>query len=330
MMGVTVQTTRDAVPEALSLLADAILEPTFDGEDVELERRIIQAEMQLVKDDPAEQVEEAILRAAWGEHPLARPILGTESTLAQLTPDVLRQHHQTLVQPGKILVAVVGDYVKALPDEVLSRLPIEQRAERLSMAPLPWSGRQIWETRSITDQVHVRLAFEGLASSDPDLTTLSVLNRVLGVGASSRLFQRLREDEGLTYDVWSTPATRSIGGLLEVGWTCPPGAFTEAWQVVGEELRVLAEEGVSETEVEIAKQGLERLLIMDAEHTDSLCALEVSEFLERGRSFELERSLSEIRDVTPTRVSHLAERLLRSDKMATAIAAPDGFVEQVA
>ena len=101
LMGVSVNTTVDALDEALDLLVDAILTPTFAPDDVALELRVTEAELELMADDPGERVEEALLRAAWGDHPLARPVIGTRESLARLTPAVLERHHEMLVRPGR-------------------------------------------------------------------------------------------------------------------------------------------------------------------------------------------------------------------------------------
>jgi predicted Zn-dependent peptidase len=74
LMGISVNTTVDAIDDALDLLVDAVLSPTFEPDDVELEQRVTRAELELVADDPAERVGEALLQAAWGAHPLARPV----------------------------------------------------------------------------------------------------------------------------------------------------------------------------------------------------------------------------------------------------------------
>ncbi len=81
-------TTAEAIGPALDLLVDAVLSPTFMPDDVALEQRVARAEFDLVQDDPAERVEEALLHAAWGEHPLARPVIGTKESLDALTPEI--------------------------------------------------------------------------------------------------------------------------------------------------------------------------------------------------------------------------------------------------
>ena len=328
-MCLSVETTRDALGEALALLVDAVLTPTFDRDDVELERRVTLAELELIRDDPADQVEETVLRAAWGRHPLARPVIGTARSLRRLSPAALRRHHADLVRPGGVLAAVAGDVDATEVAAGLARLPLTEPPAAQSLPPLSWHGDHLAIHREGSDQVHARLAFPAIAASDPRLPVLTVLNRSLGVGASSRLFQRLREEEGLTYDIWSGLVLRSLGGIVEVGWASAPSVFPDVFRVVREEIARLAAD-LGDDEVEIAREGLERGLIMDAEDPSGLAGLDAGEVLDRGRRFELEHTLAEIRSVTRGEVLALARELLSPERMASAVCGPKGVATRVA
>ena len=329
LMGVSVNTTIDALDEALDLLVDAVLSPTFAPGDVELELRVTLAELELVADDPAERVEEALLEAAWGRHPLARPVIGTRESLERLTPANLRRHHETLVQPGGMVAAVVGDADPELIASRLRRLPLAQPPMAPPLPGLRWRGAHLDLSREGTEQVHARLAFEAVAVGDPRVAALVVLNRCLGDGAASRLFQRLREDEGITYDVWSGPVLRHLGGLLEIGWACAPAAFPDALRLVREELERIAGD-LTDNEVGVAKEGLARGLEMDIESPSGRCSLDVGEVLERGRRFDPETSRRELAAVTPDDVRRLASEILRPERMASAVCGPEGAAIRVA
>jgi predicted Zn-dependent peptidase len=329
LMGVSVNTTVDAMDDALDLLVDAVLSPTFAPDDVELERRVTRAELELVADDPAERVGEALLKAAWGEHPLARPVIGTMETLEALAPAVLRDHHAALIRPGGMVAAVVGDVEAEAVASRLGRLPLGEPATVPELPPLAWRGQHLDLSREGTDQVHARLAFEALAVSDPRTPALVVLNRTLGDGASSRLFQRLREEEGLTYDIWSGPVLWRLGGFLEVGWACAPQAFADSWRIVLEEL-VRFTRDLSEEEVEVAKEGILRGLRMDMESPAARCSLDVGEVLERKRRFDPEVACRELQAVTRDDVLRLATEILRPDRRASAVCGPEGAATRVA
>jgi len=329
LMGISINTTADATGDALDLLVDAVLSPTFEPDDVELERRVTRAEIELVADDPAERVGEALLKAAWGEHPLARPVIGTMKTLDALTAEVLRDHHSVLVRPGGMVAAVVGDVA---PDEVaskLARLPLDQVPTSPELPPLSWRGAHLDLSREGTDQVHARLAFEALSVSDPRIPALVVLNRTLGDGASSRLFQRLREEEGLTYDIWAGPVMWRLGGFLEVGWACAPQAFADSWRLVLDELGRISHD-LADEEVEVAKEGILRGLRMDMESPSARCSLDVGEVLERSRRYDPEVVCRELEAVTHDDVLRLAAEILQPDSCASAVCGPEGAAIRVA
>ena len=329
LMGVSVNTTIDALGEALELLVDAVLTPTFAPDDVALETRVTEAELELMADDPAERVEEALLRAAWGDHPLARPVIGTRESLGRLTPEVLKSHHDLLIRPGGMVAAVVGDVDTRLAASKLSSLPLDAPPQPPVLSALGWKGAHLDLPREGTDQVHARLAFEALAVGDRRVVDLLVLNHILGDGAASRLFQRLREREGLTYDIWSGPVLRHLGGLLEVGWACAPAAFPESLRLVREELGLLAG-NLRADEVAAAKEGLLRGFEMDMESPGGRCALDVGEVLERGRRFDPEIARRELEAVTIDDVRKMAEHVLRLDRMASAVCGPEGSAIKVA
>jgi predicted Zn-dependent peptidase len=323
MMGISLTTTTDALGDGLSLLVDAIHEPSFDPEDVELERRVILAELELVNDDPAELVEQALLRAAWGRHPLARPVIGSADSVGSLHVSALRRHHEALIRPARLVVAVAGD---------LNGIDVNGRLDRLNLDRLPcppvlptieWQAGRESVTRSWADQVHTRIAFEAVPSGDPRLAALTTLNRVLGVGAASRLFQQLREEKGLTYDIWSGLALRRSGGLLEIGWACAPKVNSQVWELVLAEIELLVRD-LRPDEVEIAREGLLRGLLMDSDLPAARCAMDVAEMVDRGRRFDLATVRSELESVTVDEVRELAVSILRPDRMAAALCGPEG------
>lgn len=323
MMGVSLTTTRDSLADGLKLLVDAITEPSFAAEDVELERRVVLAELDLLRDDPSELVEEALLRAAWDGHPLARPVIGSAETVRRLDAETLRAHHRGLIAAGGLVVALAGDLDGSDAPAQLARLDLHTLPARPELPPIIWRGGRETVTRSWADQVHTRLAFEAIPSGDDRVAAMSVLNRVLGVGAASRLFQKLREGEGLTYDIWSALVARAAGGLLEIGWACAPRVNRLVWDHTLAEIERLPRD-ITAAEVEVAREGLLRGLRMDSDLPAARCAMDVAEILDRGRRFDLGTVRAEIEAVTADEVRGLAEQILHPDRMAAAICGPEG------
>ena len=328
-MGLEVTTTRDGIREAASLLADAVTRPTFEEGDIDLERRIALAEIALARDDPQDVADEALLEAAWGAHPLARPVIGTPETLAGVTAETLRRRHGALIRPGGVLVVAAGDVEAADLEPLASRLPLSRPPERRLPASPRWHGGRVVRTRPGGEQVHVRLAFPAPGLESPDRTVLAVLVRILGGGQSSRLFQRVREEDGLAYDIGAGVVAYRGAGLLEIAWGCDPSCLGAVHGAVHEEIRRLVA-GVDGEEVEVAVEGLWRGMVLDAEDVTGRAALEGAWLIERGEPFSLERAGEELRAVTASSVRRLARRVLDPGKAALAVVGPEGCAVRVA
>lgn len=329
-MGLVAHTTRDGLGEALALLRDAALEPTFAPEDVELERRVALAELELERDSPETVADEALLAAAWGDHPYARPVVGTAESLARLDPEALRRHHRRLLRPGSVLAVAVGDVDPAVVETGLGGLPLGQRAAPPPLDPPGWLGRRVAVRREGLEQAHVRVAFPAPGVESAARADLVLLDRVLGAGQASRLYQRLREELGLVYDIATGLVLHRGAGLVEIAWACSPDAVRAVWGEVMAVLRRCREEGFGEEEVETARRGLLRSLEMDEEDPPARLGLEAGWLLDRGRPYDPELARRELAAVTAERVRRLAEAVLRPEVAASAVCGPDGVAELVA
>ena len=329
MMGVSVETTADGAEAALSLLLDAVTSPTFDDRDVDLERQVTMAELEMLADDPVELAEEALGSAAWGEHPLARPIIGTCRGLAQLTPDRLKVHHGTLIRPGQLLMVVAGDVPADDVEQWAARLPLDDPPALPLLPPVHWRGERVGVERPAQGQFSVRFALPTPGLASRDVPSLLLLSRLLGVGASSRLFQRLREELGLVYDISSGLLLRSLAGRLEIAWSCSPEQLRRTRDEVRRELARLSS-GINDDEVVTARRGIVRNLEMEFDDPSGRCGLEASELLQTGRVFDLEQASSELEVVDSRALREIAERLLDGPAMAEAWCGPRPECEQVA
>ncbi len=328
-LGLEVLTTRDGLSEATALLADAVADPTFERKDVELERRVALAELELARDDPQDSVDEALLTAAWGDHPLARPVIGSEATVRRLTPELLRRHHASLVREGRVLVVAAGELEPIDLKPLTDRLPLATAVRPVQMPALRWAGRKTRLSRAASEQVHVRMAVPVPGVDSPERPVLAVLNRILGGGQSSRLFQRVREEEGLAYDVSSGLVLFGGAGLLEIAWACSPERLAEVDRAVRQEVERLGD-SLEDVEVATAIEGLVRGRALDADEVGARATLEAAWLVERGRPMSLTEAESELRRVCRDDVVQLARTVLRPERAAVAVCGPEGAGERVA
>jgi predicted Zn-dependent peptidase len=262
----------DYHPYALDLLGDLFLNPTFPLESLEREKHAILCEMEASRDSPSDRVNNCLKRAAWGDHPLGRPVTGTPRTVAALTrEDVIYFFHKHYV-PDQIVIAAAGhvehlDFVAQVRDAFWRLL-----GERQPDAPPPPAHRAgvAVETAPVS-QAYFSLGIPVHPYAHPERYALHVLNGLLGGGCSSRLFQRLREQRGLVYHIGSEYHAYRDAGLLVVEGSTAPESLVAVLGLTLVELWRLATGDDPVTEEELWKANLQvrrqHLLAAECSHT---------------------------------------------------------------
>src|SRR5699024_388131 len=203
--------------KALEILADMFFNSSFDEEEMEREKKVVLEEIKMYEDTPDDIVHDILARASFGDHPLGYPILGTEKQLHSFTPDTLRGYINERYTPGNVVISVAGNvdnsFMKTVDDYFGD---FESNAKQTDMEERPaFLGNQI-ERHKDTEQAHLCLGYNGLPIDDENMYGLIILNNVLGGSMSSRLFQEVREKQGLAYAVFSYHASFLDNGLLTI------------------------------------------------------------------------------------------------------------------
>jgi len=266
------------LPLAVDVLGDMITSSKITAEDVDAERAVILDEIAMHEDDPDDVANNLLAEQAWGTSPLGRPIAGTAESVATLTRSQIVRYYRSRYQPENMVIAVAGNVDHAtvvrqvrkafgrgsfLADRTTRPLPV-RRASRARRA----ASGQVTATRPF-EQVNLLLGVTGMARTDERRYTLGVLNAALGGGTSSRLFQEVRERRGLAYSVYSFAAHYADAGLFAVAAGCLPSRTDDVLTVVRAELTRLAEEGITDEELERGKGQLRGGLVLGMEDSGS-------------------------------------------------------------
>lgn len=257
--------------KALDLLSDLVLNASFDEAEFEKERGVILEEISMVEDTPEDIVYELLAEAYFGNHSLARPILGPASQIKTVSRDTLLTFRHRHYRPDNTVLSVAGNYdldaLKELAERMLGSWASDQMPSSLPIA----SGceRGIITREKDIEQVHVCLGYPGVAQGSKEVYALSILNNLFGGGMSSRLFQRIREEMGAVYSVYSYPTTYPGCGTL----TLYAGTSQEQAQKVIDEIqaqvKLLLKDGIHQEEFMQAKDQLKVGYILGLESTSS-------------------------------------------------------------
>ncbi|MGD0861236.1 MAG: pitrilysin family protein [Candidatus Limnocylindrales bacterium] len=316
---------REAV-RGMDVLGELIVRPHLRGEEIESERAVIVEEIRSYLDDPGEHVHTLFDLAMFGDTPLGREIAGSEESVRALTRENLRAFWASAYRPGNVVVSAAGDISH---EEVVA---LAERAFGTGAAfrpvfdpapPLP-AGDRIVVARRHTTQAQLCLGVPGLPRDDPGAWTLEILSAILGDGMSSRLFQSVREEKGLAYDVSSYIVDYADAGALVVSAGVDPARIGPAVKAILAELARLRDEPVPADELARSKAYLGGRMELRMEETRHLASWLGGQEALHDRVLTLEQALAELGAVTSDGILEMAGRLVRDDLLRLAAVTPRG------
>lgn len=261
------------LPQAADVLADLIFRPSMRSADLDLERKVVLEEIAMVEDSPDDIVFEFHNEALWGAHPYGYSILGTRATVGSMKVETVRALHSRAYHPSQIVIAASGniehkDLLAELERAGWSGIPGGAVAARAVPAPLtaPPSERHIERD---SQQTHLVFGSSTVPHADPRRYPLMLIDTLLGGGMSSRLFQRIREELGLAYSVYTFQSFHVHAGVHGVYVATAPETAKQAIAAVREELARVAGEGIAEAELQMGKQQLKGQITLSMESVSS-------------------------------------------------------------
>jgi predicted Zn-dependent peptidase len=314
------------LPAAFDVLADLVLHPVLREEDIEKEKGVILEELKMEHDNPEYVVHETFTNRFWKGHALGQPIIGTEKTIASFDRAALSAFHQRVYQPPRLLITAAGH----IDHDHLARL-VEQQFGHLrpqapnSPAARPRPNADIVYKRRRLQQVHVCLGVPAVPIAHQQRYASYLLNTVLGGGISSRLFQNIRERQGLAYAVFSELNLYRDTGFLAVYAGTSKEKTRQVVRSVLDEFRSLKNDPLPAEELRRAKDHLKGSLILSLESTSSRMANLARQELYFGRFFTLDELMDSIEGVSPADIQALAASCFSGEQIAlTVLGQPDG------
>jgi len=297
---------------ALDLLSDLLLHSTFPPEALERERRAILREIDGDWDAPERRLQQALKQAVWPDHPLGRPVAGRPETLERCSREDIIYFLHRHYMPNRIIVAAAGGVehdsftvqvrdcfwrMLGASDATLKRAPQYLAAEVFEEGPLR--------------QAYFCLALPAHAYAHPERYALHLMNRILGGGISSRLFRRLREEEGLVYQIGSEYQAFRDSGLWVIEGSAAPEHLERVIELIVEELWALAEwtRPVDEEELWLAKVQIRSMHLLGSEDPHTVMSRLATQELYFKRPIPPEKILESIDAVDTTALRRVAETL---------------------
>lgn len=318
---------------ALDLLADMLLHSRLDEGELEREQGVIIEEIKMYEDAPDELVHDLFSEAIWPEHPLGRTIVGSVETVKSMRRPDLIMYMDRFYRPANTVIAVAGN-VKA--DDVFRKVGAAfasfqgGRGSDASVAsttpPVTATGRIL--RAKDTEQVHLCLGGQGTAQEEPDMYPLLVLNTALGGGPSSRLFQEIRETHGLAYSVYSYLSSYRDSGIFTIYAGTGVERCEDVITMMLDELQRLAESGLSDDELQRAKDQMKGQMMLSLESTSNRMSRLGRSELTLGRVLAPSEVLAKIDAVTKEEAAAVAAKMFTQPLTLTAVG-PAACIEQL-
>jgi predicted Zn-dependent peptidase len=303
---------------ALELIADLVRAPKMDEAELEREKLVILSELGECLDAPDDLIHDRLFEAAFGDQPLARPVLGNELSIRALTRADSLQWLDEQYRPERLVISAAGKvdagHVLLLAEALFGDL---ERKSMPVIAPARFTGGTRSDQRP-AEQTHLALAYPGLPASSDAAPALSLFAQALGGGMSSRLFQELREDRGLAYSVYAWTQGFADTGLFAVNLAADKARATEALNLAREIVERAAEE-LTEAELNRARAQVEAGLLMALETPQGRADAMARSIEIFGRIMTADEMLAELRAVDVAAATAAGRRMLDGPRAIASI-----------
>lgn len=309
------------LPIAFDVLSDLALNPLFREEDIEKERGVILEEIKMEVDSPEYLVYEIFSSNFWKGHGLGKPILGTRETVKKFNREMLLDYYSRVYTSGNILITAAGSLKhEQILDLVRERFASLEKLERPAADPVPQPyAPVILKNKESLEQVHLTMGVPAYSLSHKLRFPLYVVNTVLGAGMSSRLFQNIREKQGLAYSVFSELSLFSDSGSLSIYAGISPETAKQVVKSIVHEISEIAQNFVSDEELRRAKDHLKGSLMLSLESTSSRMSNLARQELYFDRFMTPDEMLENIESVSREQVLQVAQDCLKPEAIGLAM-----------
>ena len=311
---------------AADVIGDFVFGPSLRASDLELERKVVLEEIAMVDDTPDDLVFELHNEALWGAHPYGYSILGTRDTVSSLGTADLKALHERAYHPSQLIVAASGnvehDALLAALDRTGWTARIGGDATRLIVPPPRTDAPSRRHVERDGAQTHIVVGTTTVAHEDPRRHAVILLSSILGGGMSSRLFQRVREELGLAYSVYTFQSFHADVGMHGVYVGTGPETARDALEAIHLELADVANHGLPESELAMGKSQLKGQITLSLESVTARmyrCAA-VELYGEPYRS--LDEMLALVDSVTSEQVAEVAREFFAPERQTVVSLGP--------
>lgn len=294
-------TLSEHLPITIDILADMFLYSLIDEKALKKEKGVIIEEIDMYDDSPEDLVHEMLQQKVWKDHPLGYLISGTKKIVRKITREQIIDFMNTYYVGENIFISVAGNFVEndiiKLLEEKFGSIPYKSDNE-IKMPGKTVYHKVLCKRSKDIEQLHINIAFDGISYMSEKRYTLSIINSILGGSINSRLFQKIRENSGLTYSIYSYGSSYKETGLFHIYAAMNPSQMPVVIKKTFQIINQLKKKGVSPQELSMTKEQIKTELILGNESAKSRMNSNGKSMACRGRIVPMEELVDEINKVT--------------------------------
>jgi predicted Zn-dependent peptidase len=309
------------LPKAFDVVADMVLDPKLAADEIEREKSVILEEISMTRDNPEDLVHELLTQNFWERHSLGKPILGTPETVSDFTREKLRNWFRHCYAPNNMVITAAGNLTHAqMVDLVNERFAHLKPSANGAADAKPQPVQHVTSSnKHELEQVHVCLGVPSLPMADHRRFAVSILNISLGGGMSSRLFQNIRERQGLAYSIFSELNAYSDTGLLSVYAGASLENLEKLTRSVLDEFRRIKDEPLPAEELRRAKDHLKGATLLALEGTGARMNNLARYHIYFDRHFTAPELIALLESVTAEDVQQVAREFFAPGRLAASV-----------
>src|ERR1043166_7229617 len=309
------------LPIAMDVLSDLVLNPVFDIQDIGRERGVILEEIKMDEDNPDYLVHEIFTQNFWKDHPLGKPILGTKDTVKRFERDPVLDFYRQRFAPGNVIICAAGhlkhdQFVELVNKHFQHMKPVKNGFHGPKPKIVP---RIIMRNKKALEQVQICIGVPSHPIAHEDRHASYILNALLGGGMSSRLFQNIRERQGLAYAIYSDLSPYRDTGCLSVYAGTSRESAGKVVQSVVSEFRKLKTEPIPEDELRRSKDQLKGSLMLSLESSSARMSNLARQEMYFDHFYGLDELIERIESVTTEDLLATADEFFRQEMLAVTV-----------
>jgi predicted Zn-dependent peptidase len=306
-----VRTLRKDMDLALDILADMYKNPLFDKEEMEREKYVIVQEIKMVEDNPEDYIYDVFNAAYFRDDPLGMPILGTEENVEKFDRDRLVEHYAKYYGPERLIITATGriDH-EALVQKIEALFPDGKNGGRRQAdfhTLEPCSGITVVEKE--LEHVYLCIGTGGVSQVDRKRYDLYVINALLGGSMSSHLFQEIRENRGLVYNIYSYVNCYHDVGTFGISTSTSGEVVEEVLGLIKQEILRIRNEGVTDSELAFSKEHIKGNLLISLESSETRMGRLAKNEIYFGSYIPIKETLREIDGIKKREVEEIGRRI---------------------